>query len=175
MKIPLIGLLPQSFRAYRELFRQGAIMSSARDEDVEVTLKGYITGDVQISIVQRKGELNPDALSVTNLQGVGGEAVARFRSKFISLQALPLLLIFMINSGGLYLYYNLFYQQLKSDLPAGIPELLNPENLPYLILPALSFFFRRHIGSFIIKSIVWVLSRIKGLYNRLTAKEQSRS
>lgn len=177
MKIPLIGLLPQSFLAYWELIGHGAIMSSAKDDEVEVTLKGYITGDVQVCIIQKKGKLNVDLLAQTNLQGVGEEATAIFRSKFISLKALPIFLIFLFNSGGLYAYYHYLYQQIKNHIPLIDTGSLNSDlpHLLILIVPVLSVIFRRSIGSLILKIGIEVVYWFKNLYNHISSKKKSHS
>ncbi|MBK6963279.1 MAG: hypothetical protein IPH20_04885 [Bacteroidales bacterium] len=175
MKIPLIGILPQSILAFWELISQGAIMSSAKDDDVQVTLKGYITGDIQVFIIQRKGKLNEDLLAQTNLQGIGEEATAMFRSKFFSLKALPIFLLFLLNSGGLYAYYHYIYQQIRIQLPFIEPGNVNPDlpHLLILIFPLVSVFFNQSIGNLVLKSLIEVISWFQSLGNFITGRKKA--
>jgi len=168
MKVPLIGILFRSIKAYYELLSQGVVMSSVSDENVEVILKGFITGDIQVHIHHRKGTL----LSATNLQEVGGEAVVLFKRKFTSLKFLPGFLITLINLGILYIYFQPFIQQFESFRAIDLQEILKPQNLTSLIIPALSVAFARTIGSLIIKFFFQLAIWFRRFYSFITRRRK---
>ncbi|MHC1775011.1 MAG: hypothetical protein AB9834_06300 [Lentimicrobium sp.] len=172
MRIPRFSSLPQSLRTYRELIHDGVIMSSADNDKVIVTLKGYVTGDIQLCIGPQPGTENPDWLTEGAADEAGKEALRLFRIKFESLRVLPLFLIFILNIGGIYGYYQLSGYYLKSFLPADISGIFNPGNLPYVIIPLVSIYFRRHIGGFILKIGIEFMFRFHSLKNLIKGRKK---
>ncbi len=160
MNLPGISSIRTSYQAYRELLYTGSLMSVAENNQIDIRLTGYVTGDILVWIAPKnrnQDELIQQLADAEVTHKTREQAVKGLRQKFDSLGVIPGLILLIINLIPVFLYYKLLFIHFWIFLTTNIQISRLPEIilgvLPSLILPVLTYIFRHGIGSAIMRFI----------------------